>query len=189
MLGLPSGPPSGKLGTTLAGKGHGEDVPVVYLVRHAHAGRKADWQGPDLIRPLSRQGHLEALGLIDQLRGRSVRRVLSSSTRRCLQTVQPLADLLRLPVEPSDALGVEASGADMLPLLTDPALHQAVLCTHGENIGEVFDELRGVGIQLSDRPRWAKGSTWVIERNGQRWRGTYLEPRSVEPAVADRPPR
>jgi hypothetical protein len=29
----------------------------------------------------------------------------------------------------------------------------------------------------------------VIERNGQRWRGTYLEPRSVEPAVADRPPR
>jgi phosphohistidine phosphatase SixA len=189
MLGLPCGSPSVKLGTTLAGEGHGEDVPVVYLVRHAHAGRKVDWPGPDMVRPLTPQGRLEALGLIDQLHGRSVRRVLSSSTRRCLQTVQPLADRLGLPVEPSDALGVEASGADMLPLLTDPSLHQAVLCTHGENIGEVFEELRGVGIQLSDRPRWAKGSTWVIERNGQHWRGTYLEPRSVEPAAADRPSR
>jgi hypothetical protein len=55
--------------------------------------------------------------------------------------------------------------------------------------GEVFEELRGVGIRLSDRPRWAKGSTWVIERNGQGWRGTYLEPRTVGRAAAERRPR
>jgi 8-oxo-dGTP diphosphatase len=160
----------------------GRLVPVVYLVRHAHAGRKAHWEGPDLARPLSAQGRKEALGLVDRLRDRTVRRVLSSPASRCLQTVEPLAGRLGLPVEPSDALGVDASGAQVLELLATPALHRAVLCTHGEVIGEAFDLLQDIGINLSDQPRWPKGSTWVLERgHGHAWTGTYLEPLAIEP--------
>ena len=154
---------------------------MVYLVRHAHAGKKAQWPGPDLARPLSAQGHKEALGLIDQLGAYPLGRILSSPAERCLQTVQPLAARLGCPVEPEEAIGVDGSGADVLELLAGRGLDQAVLCTHGEIIGEVFDELQRTGIELSAPLQWPKGSTWVLQLDrGQRWKGTYLEPAVVE---------
>ena len=163
---------------------------MVYLVRHAHAGKKANWPGPDLARPLSAQGHKEALGLIDQLGPYPLGRILSSPARRCLQTVQPLASRLGSPVEPSQALGVDGTGPGMLELLTDPALDQAVLCTHGEVIGKVFEELQQAGIELSDPPRWPKGCTWILERDaGHGWKGSYLEPLALEPAGQNPLPR
>jgi 8-oxo-dGTP diphosphatase len=156
---------------------------VVYLVRHAHAGRKSQWEGPDETRPLSARGRREALGLIEQLGPYPLGRVLSSPAERCLQSVQPLAHRLGRPVEPNAALGVDGTGPQVLELLVSPALDRAVLCTHGEVIGKVFEELQQAGIELSDPPRWAKGSTWILQLdNGHGWRGTYLEPVVAEPA-------
>ena len=163
---------------------------MVYLVRHAHAGTKAKWEGPDVARPLSGQGGKEALGLIERLRSYPVGRVLSSPTERCLQTVQPLAGRLGRPVEPNEALGVDGTGAGVLELLVDPALEDAVLCTHGEIIGKVFEELQEAGIELSDPPRWPKGCTWVLQlQGGHGWQGTYLEPLAIESAAQDSLPR
>ena len=162
---------------------------MVYLVRHAHAGTKAKWEGPDLARPLSAQGRKEALGLIERLRSFPLGRVLSSPAERCLQTVQPLAARLSRPVEPHEVLGVDGSGAAVVELLKDPALDEAVLCTHGEIIGEVFDELHKAGLKLSD-PRRPKGSTWVLRRDGgHAWKGIYLAPLAVEPEAQDSLPR
>jgi 8-oxo-dGTP diphosphatase len=162
------------------------DCPVIYLVRHAHAGKKAQWPGPDLARPLSAQGRKEALGLIDRLGGRPLGRVVSSPAERCLQTVQPLAGRLGRPVETDEALGVEGTAAGVLELLACPTLDRAVLCTHGELIGEVFEELQRAGIELSAPARWPKGSTWILELDGgHAWKGTYLEPLAVEPATQD----
>ena len=162
---------------------------MVYLVRHAHAGPKARWQGPDAARPLSAQGRREALGLIERLDGHPLDRMLSSPALRCLQTVEPLAGRLGRPVEPNEALGVDGTAAGVLELLADPALERAVLCTHGEQIGEVFDELLGVGLELSDPPRWPKGCTWILGRAaGQGWKGTYLPPMAVEPVQHPLPP-
>jgi 8-oxo-dGTP diphosphatase len=159
---------------------------MVYLVRHAHAGSKAKWEGPDLARPLSAQGRKEALGLIERLDSLPVGRLLSSPAERCLQTVQPLAAQLGRPVEPIEALGVDGSGARVVELLGDLALDEAVLCTHGEIIGEVFDELEKAGIELSDPPRWPKGCTWVLRRvGGHAWKGIYLAPLAVEPEAQD----
>jgi 8-oxo-dGTP diphosphatase len=163
---------------------------VIYLVRHAHAGKQAQWPGADLARPLSAQGRMEALGLIDRLGGRPLGRVVSSPAERCLQTVQPLAGRLGRPVEASEALGVEGTGAGVLELLERPSLDRAVLCTHGELIGQVFEELQRAGIELSAPPRWPKGSTWILELDdGHAWKGTYLEPLAVEPAAQDPLPR
>src|SRR5919204_521415 len=79
-----------------------------------------------------------------------------------------------------------AAGASVLDLLTCPALDQAVLCTHGEVIGKVFDELQAAGIELSDPPRWPKGCTWILRPDGGHgWQGTYLEPLAVEPEAHD----
>jgi 8-oxo-dGTP diphosphatase len=163
---------------------------VLYLVRHAHAGSKRQWQGPDLARPLSVQGRKEALGLVEQLGARPMGRVLSSPAERCLETVQPLAGRLGRLVEPNGALGVEGTGPGVLELLTSPALDRAVLCTHGELIGKVFDELQTAGIELSDPPRWPKGCTWILQLDGGHgWKGTYLEPLAVEAAAQDSLPR
>ena len=163
---------------------------MIYLVRHAHAGKKAQWPGADLARPLSAQGRMEALGLIDRLGGRPLGRVVSSPAERCLQTVQPLAGRLGRPVEASEALGVEGTGAGVLELLERPSLDRAVLCTHGELIGQVIEELQRAGIELSAPPRWPKGSTWILELDdGHAWKGTYLEPLAVEPAAQDPLPR
>jgi 8-oxo-dGTP diphosphatase len=163
---------------------------VVYLVRHAHAGKKSNWHGNDLARPLSAQGRREALGLADRLGSLPLGRLLSSPAERCLQTIQPLAGRVGRPVEPNKALGVDGAGAVVLKLLATPALHRAVLCTHGEVIGEVFDELQRAGIELSDPPQWPKGSTWVLELDGGHgWRGTYLARPAVEPAAQGPPPR
>ena len=163
---------------------------MVYLVRHAHAGSKKNWQGPDQARPLSAQGRKEALGLIGQLGDRPLGRLLSSPAERCLQTVEPLAGRLGHPVETSEALGVEGTGPGVLELLTSPALAGAVLCTHGEVIGKVFDELQAAGIDLSDPPRWPKGSTWMLELEGRRsWKGSYLEPLAVEAGAQHPLPR
>ena len=163
---------------------------MVYLVRHAHAGKKGNWHGPDRARPLSVQGRREALGLIERLTPHPLGRLLSSPAERCLQTVQPLAGLLGRPVEPTQALGVDGTAAGVLELLASPALHRAVLCTHGELIGAVFDQLQRAGIELTAPPRWPKGSTWMLEQDdGHGWRGTYLEPLAVEPATQGPPPR
>jgi 8-oxo-dGTP diphosphatase len=162
---------------------------VVYVVRHAHAGPKAGWQGPDLVRPLSAQGCREALGLIERLSSFPLGRVLSSPAVRCRQTVQPLAARRGRPVEPHEALGVDGAAAGVLELLVDPALERAVLCTHGELIGEVFGELQRVGIELSEPPRWPKGCTWILRRHGgQGWKGTYLAPLAVAPVQHQPPP-
>jgi broad specificity phosphatase PhoE len=189
--GLPRWSPSVKLGNgSWRGIGHGEELPVVYLVRHAHAGSKRNWQGLDQARPLSAQGRGEALGLIEQLRGRPVGRLLSGPAERCLRTVEPLAGRTGHPVEASEALGVDGTGPGVLELLTAPALKDAVLCTHGEVIGKVFDELQAAGIELTDPPRWPKGSTWVLELDGRRsWKGSYLEPVVVEAAAQEPLPR
>ena len=163
---------------------------MLYLVRHAHAGNKRQWQGDDLARPLSELGRKEALGLIDRLGAQPLGRLLSSPAERCLQTVEPLADRLRHPVETSEILGVDGTGPGVLELLTSPALDKAVLCTHGEVIGKVFDELQAAGIELTDPPRWPKGSTWMLELGGRRsWKGSYLEPLVVEAGAQDPLPR
>ena len=66
-----------------------------------------------------------------------VRRILSSPAIRCVQTMQPLADAAKVPIELWDACG----RPDATPILTafsDPEYHNAVLCTHGEVLHQLL---------------------------------------------------
>jgi phosphohistidine phosphatase SixA len=152
-------------------------MPMVYLVRHAHAGDKAAWNGADLGRPLSAAGRAQAAGLVARLGDYPVGRILSSPAERCRQTVEPLARHRGLTVEPTDLLGVAAAADGVLALLGDPALRHSVLCTHGELIGQVFERLVAAGLDLPSGPPLQKGSTWVLGRaDGQVAAASYLEP-------------
>jgi broad specificity phosphatase PhoE len=104
---------------------------MIYLLRHAHAGNKRTWSGPDDRRPLSATGRREADGLVRQLGAYPITTIVSSPALRCLQTIQPLADRRRLPVGQDQCLRVDAEVDQAATLLFRPDLNGAVLCTHG----------------------------------------------------------
>ena len=150
---------------------------MLYLVRHAHAGPKQTWPGLDAARPLSGPGQQEAAGLVTTLQDHAITRILSSPATRCLQTVELLARQRRLAVELHDWLGVDADLADVMKFVEDSGAAAAVLCTHGELIGKVMEQLVVDGLRLPPAPRWAKGSTWVLDRDDHgHLSASYLPP-------------
>ncbi|MEV4726314.1 NUDIX hydrolase [Micromonospora humida] len=72
---------------------------TVALVRHAHAGRRATWSGPDTGRPLDAEGVTQAQALAPLVALVRPVRLLSASPRRCVQTLGPAAAALDLPIE------------------------------------------------------------------------------------------
>jgi phosphohistidine phosphatase SixA len=147
------------------------------LVRHADAGDKRQWQGPDADRPLSPEGWGQATGLVGLLAGLRVERLLTSPLLRCRQTLEPLAAALGLELEPLDELGVDGDVERTVAALLRPSTEQAVLCTHGEILQELFIRLRGRALVEDEaEPPFQKGSAWVLERSGNGFRGRYLAP-------------
>jgi phosphohistidine phosphatase SixA len=150
---------------------------ITFLVRHGDAGDKRRWDGPDAGRPLSHAGLDQAEGLVLRLEGYPVERILCSPTVPCQQTVQPLARDPLLEIEPAAALGVDADSTEILELFWDRRLANAVRCTHGETIGQLFAQLAGKG--WSPRAAaLAQGSTWLLHRTDWRQVPTrHLSPR------------
>jgi broad specificity phosphatase PhoE len=124
------------------------------LVRHATAGNRRRWKGDDRLRPLDERGRRQADELVGQLRPFAPERVLSSPYVRCVQTVEPLAAVLGLPVEESPELAEGAGRRRALALLRELEGTTAVLCTHGD----VIEDL------LGDESE--KGSTWALAVEG-----------------------
>ncbi len=85
---------------------------VVLLVRHAKAGKRSEWAGDDRKRPLERAGRRQARDLAGFLRHFMPGRVLSADRLRCVQTVEPVAALLGVGVEPAPEFSDESYLAD-----------------------------------------------------------------------------
>ena len=150
---------------------------MLLLVRHAHADDKRHWQGPDSVRPLSVTGQAEAAGLLVRLEDYPIGRILSSPTVRCQQTVQPLALDRHLGIEPLPALGEAADLGVVLALLGGLQKQDAMVCTHGEVIGQVLGRLVADGLAVDQPLAWPKGSTWLLDGpDGHLTFGRYLPP-------------
>lgn len=153
------------------------------LVRHAQAGEKRAWQGPDLERPLTAVGLQQAAGLArnpTMLRGS---RLLSSPYLRCLQTLEPMARRLGTGVEISQLLGPDVAAPPLEALLLDPAMDGAVFCTHGETLTALlrrWHRTSTVALPLDARQvrRGAteKGAAWVVADDGAGWQAHYMRP-------------
>jgi 8-oxo-(d)GTP phosphatase len=87
-------------------------TPVV-VVRHASAGDRGTWEGPDEDRPLDEVGHRQAVALVGLLRAYDIRRIHSSDFLRCRETVTPLATSQGLPVDVQPLLGEREGLADV----------------------------------------------------------------------------
>lgn len=137
---------------------------TVYVVRHGKAGSRSAWTDPDDQRPLTKAGRKQAAAIADSLEGDDVTAILTSPYVRCRQTVEPLAQRLRLPVDLADGLEEGAPLVETLALLDklDEVEGSAVLCTHGDVMGELLHHCMRQGVHL-EHDRMEKGSTWVLE--------------------------
>ena len=142
---------------------------LVLVIRHAYAGDKASWPGPDADRPLDATGHADAEALARAIGDLPVERVASSPTRRCLDTVAPFARARRLSITPCEDLAV-GSPRPLLDVVLG-ATAPMTLCTHGEAMGPLLDALRGtatVDAALTD-DEWLlrKGTAWALRVDGR----------------------
>ena len=122
------------------------------LVRHGTAGSRKEWSGDDRLRPLDEKGRRQARALAETLIHYPIRHILSSPYVRCVQTVEPLAQRLSLPVREAKELSEGASAADVARLVSTLNGELAVLCSHGDVIERIVGE---------DAPN-RKGGYWIV---------------------------
>jgi phosphohistidine phosphatase SixA len=137
---------------------------ALLVVRHARAGKRNRAHPDDHKRPLDERGWPQAEGLVETLAEYRLAQLVSSSFLRCTQTLEPLAAARGLPIEERRELQEGATREETLALMVELG-DQAVLCTHGDVLENLFGE------------RGQKGSTRVVElRDGEPVVLAYLPP-------------
>jgi 8-oxo-(d)GTP phosphatase len=145
-------------------------MPTLVLVRHGRAGDRADWDGPDDLRPLDPRGRHQAQRLARVLPLFGPTAVYSARRTRCEQTVAPLAACLGLPVLPLPEVGEEEfaddpdAGMAVVERFLEPRDEPGVtvVCSQG---GAIPSVLMRLGVQFAatrSYPPSAKGSVWVL---------------------------
>lgn len=137
---------------------------TIFLVRHAKAGERRTWTGDDELRPLSAKGRKQADRLARKLERKGATELYSSRFVRCVQTLEPLAARLDADVISHDALAEHQPPGPAIDLARSVS-DRSVLCSHGDIIPAVLDELRDAGLQIESSPDWRKAATWVLRRN------------------------
>lgn len=160
----------------------------VILVRHAHAGHRGNFDGPDIDRPLSSRGRHQAarMGLLVSAFGPT--RILSAPALRCVQTVQPLAEAAGLTVEETAIFSEDYFATQAQPafdrLVTDLASPDdvTVIVSQGGVIPSLISRLAG-GTTASIVPPVpatgviaAKASVWALACGAGRLRADYYPP-------------
>jgi 8-oxo-dGTP diphosphatase len=151
-------------------------VPV-YLVRHAHAGSRSAWHDDDDLRPLSQKGARQASSLLDRLDGETIGCIVSSPSRRCIETVEPLAERLHKEIDIRKEFLEGADPDDAIESLTELAPRNPVICSHGDLIPKMIRRLVAAGTKTKDANISQKGSLWVIDvDNGRPVKARYYPP-------------
>lgn len=149
----------------------------LYVVRHADAGTAGQGDGPDRLRGLSDRGRRQADGLRARLAGANLGRLSASPFVRCIDTLRPLSDQLGIPVDADERLREGTGAAGVLELAHELRDETAAVCSHGDVIPDLLEELVRRGVTVEDDLRWPKASVWVLTRAAHGFlRATYLAP-------------
>jgi 8-oxo-dGTP diphosphatase len=138
-------------------------VATFYVVRHAKAGSRSHWPEDDRLRPLSKKGQTQAESLVSVLEPFEISAIFSSPFLRCVQSVEPLARSLKLPLKETKALAEGHGLAGAMQFISDPRLDNAVLSTHGDIVWELVEELVNQRVIKPGAGGFDKGSTWVVD--------------------------
>jgi phosphohistidine phosphatase SixA len=149
----------------------------LYLVRHAEAGERDRWDGPDELRPLTPDGVEQSKALVQRFAGIGLTRLVSSPFLRCIQTLEPLAADRDLPIEPAEDLAEGTPPDRALALIAGLADAPAALCSHGDVVESTILALLAAGTPHDGTVGFAKGSVWELRtERGAVVRARYLPP-------------
>ncbi len=147
----------------------------LFLVRHAKAGKRSQWEDDDSLRPLVAEGVRQAEVIAESIAPLQPTTLYSSPFVRCVQTLEPLGKVTGLSIVKHELLaeGVDFIGTvDWIHALADGA----VMCSHGDVIPEVIDALERRGMEVSGFRESRKGSVWVLERRNDVFTGGHAWP-------------
>jgi 8-oxo-dGTP diphosphatase len=147
----------------------------LFLVRHAKAGKRSQWDDDDSLRPLVAEGVRQSEVIAEAIAPLHPTALFSSPYLRCMQTLEPLGKAVGLSVVAHQSLaeGVDFIGTvDWMHTLADGA----VMCSHGDVIPEVIDALERRGMEVSGFRESRKGSVWVLERRDNAFIGGHAWP-------------
>jgi len=149
----------------------------VYVIRHAKAGQRQRWSGPDEARPLTRRGRRQSARLVERFAGIALERIVSSPYVRCVQTVEPLAAAHGLEVEHAIELAEGADLGEATRFVRGLDDRVTAICGHGREIEAIVGELRRDDVAVERSGGLAKGSVWLLERReGAIVSARYLPP-------------
>jgi len=143
----------------------------IALVRHARAGARHAWHGPDELRPLDSVGHQQVARLTPVLSAIRADRIISASSQRCRESVLPLAETAGLPVKVEPAFdegspeGIPGAAAALLALAE--AGGTTVVCSQGKVIPPLLRHLRPTGTGAAEEFDTAKGDGWLLALAGR----------------------
>jgi len=144
---------------------------TLLLVRHAKAGSRKRFSGDDRLRPLSPEGRDQAQALVSLCLAFGATTVHSADRARCVQTVQPLADVLGTEVRNEPTLTEEGYAVDSAAgalraqqILTAGGV--PVVCSQGGVIPDLVHRWAARSGVPVPAARTRKASTWVITAVG-----------------------
>ncbi len=154
----------------------------VVLVRHADAGRRSDYDGPDDARPLSDRGMQQAHELLALLICFAPNRLLSAPALRCWQTLEPLSRSTGLAVQAAPMFGEDEFAADAQAeahrLLADLGSTEdvTVIVSQGGVIPALMAWLAPSGAPEPEPQIAAKAGVWAVAFGAGRVRADYYPP-------------
>jgi 8-oxo-dGTP diphosphatase len=149
---------------------------MIYVVRHAHAGNRSDWSGPDHKRPISDKGVQQARKISKYLTKRGARQIFTSPSLRCVQTVAPLAHRLNVGYVDLPELA-EGSSPEGAAALVRTAKNGTVICSHGDVLTNLVGHLAAHGAPIDPKTLIEKGAILQLKMHDGRVRkAKYIPP-------------
>jgi 8-oxo-(d)GTP phosphatase len=133
---------------------------TVVLVRHAWAGSRERWTGPDDERPLDAVGREDAHNAAPLLALFAPERFICAPALRCRATVAPAAELVGIPIEVDGRFAENGDPDEALQALRAIAASgpAAVVCSQGGLMRPLLGKIRSAG----GEPATPKGAAWVL---------------------------
>jgi 8-oxo-dGTP diphosphatase len=162
---------------------------TVLLVRHAKAGKRSDWAGDDMLRPLTEAGLRQRDALHSLLPLFGPARIYSAPRVRCRQTVAPIAADLGIGIVDESLfseegyLGDPEAAVDLM-LRVAAGSGTALVCSQGGVIPDLVARLAdSAGLELGEVAS-RKGSVWTLMFSRDRYSGNGSGP-ALRLAAAD----
>ncbi len=146
---------------------------TLYIVRHAKAGKRSEWDGPDTLRPLSDKGWEQAQAIAKKLIELKPIALISSPAVRCMQTLEPLSEAMKIKIVADERLFEDGDVAKMIELL-EAAQDSTVISSHGDMIPEAIKILQRRGMEINSKPDWRKATVWVVERTKNGFKSAFV---------------